>query len=309
MRYVRREDGNEVEVSLAEVQRLGEQDADFRRSIVTSTETLNTIVDASIRELDRLRQSTGENRLKIIASALNYEHCGQIVEAYRARGRYADYVHSREDSATNQRVMQCLDGHELDVIVQVRKLGEGFDHPHLAVAAVFSIFSNLSPFVQFVGRIMRVIEQNAPGSPLNQGTVIFHAGANVAARWSDFQNYSQADQEFFDQLLPMEGLDFSSSEELTVEPRPRSQNALEVRQQTDVTLQEIPLIEEDDEAMQALSTLRERGYTSDQVLDAFERLEPVPTTRVRQRQAMSRPSRYEDSNGDGSHSRSTAYQS
>jgi len=64
LRYVRREDGQEIEVSLEEVRRLGEQDADFRRSIVTSTETLNTIVDASIRELDKRRQATGDNRLK-----------------------------------------------------------------------------------------------------------------------------------------------------------------------------------------------------------------------------------------------------
>jgi hypothetical protein len=55
LRYVRREDGQEIEVSLDEVRRLGEVDADFRRSIVSSKESMDTIVDASIRELDRLR--------------------------------------------------------------------------------------------------------------------------------------------------------------------------------------------------------------------------------------------------------------
>jgi superfamily II DNA or RNA helicase len=75
LRYVRREGGQEIEVTLEEVRQLGEQDADFRRSIVTSAETLNTIVDASIRELEKLRAATSNNRLKIIASALNFEHC------------------------------------------------------------------------------------------------------------------------------------------------------------------------------------------------------------------------------------------
>ena len=107
LRYVRREDGEEIEVTLDEVRRLGEEDADFRRSIVTSTETLNTI-SSFIRELDRMRGATGNNKLKIIASALNYEHCRQIVEAYLARGRRADYVHSREDSAANDRVLRSL---------------------------------------------------------------------------------------------------------------------------------------------------------------------------------------------------------
>ncbi len=289
LRYVRREDEQEVEVSLEEVRRLGEQDADFRRSIVTSEETLNTIVDASIRELDKRRSVSGENRLKIIASALNYEHCIQIVEAYRARGRRADYVHSREDSRANQRVMQRLENHELDVIVQVRKLGEGFDHPLLAVAAVFSIFANLSPFVQFVGRIMRVIKQNAPGDVLNYGTVVFHAGANVACRWEDFQQYSEADREFFDQLLPLEDLNFGSANELEIEPlspSPESNAGFDVMSQTSIHLEEIPLIADDHEALAALKVLQEKGYTSDEVKQAYDVLEPIPVPRVRQRQAM-----------------------
>jgi superfamily II DNA or RNA helicase len=286
LRYVRRAEGKETEVTLEEVRQLGEQDADFRRSIVTSTETLNTIVDASIRELDKLRAANGnDNRLKIIASALNYEHCRQIVEAYRSRGRTADYVHSREDGVANDRVMDKLRNHRLDVIVQVRKLGEGFDHRFLAVAAVFSIFSNLSPFVQFVGRIMRVIEQKAPGHPLNNGVVVFHAGANIARRWEDFQQYSEADREYFDQLLPMEGLDFTSGDELQIKPVVSPREKVEVRSQTDVRLQEIPLLTEDPESLAALNVLREKGYSPDQVKEAYEGLQPVPVTKVRQRQA------------------------
>jgi len=284
LRYVRREDGQEIEVSLDEVRSLGEDDADFRRSIVTSTETLNTIVDASIRELDRLRAATGDNRLKIIASALNYEHCRQIVEAYRARGRRADYVHSREDGAANERVIQRLENHELDVIVQVRKLGEGFDHKFLSVAAVFSIFSNLSPFVQFVGRIMRVIEQNAPGHVLNQGAVVFHVGANVARRWSDFQAYSEADQDYFDQLLPLEAID-PNDEQIEHESIPIPHDAIDVRSQSEVTIEEIPLLQ-DDAALAALRILQERGYTADDITEAYQTLQPVPTTRARERQAL-----------------------
>ena len=274
--YVRREDDQEIEVSLDEVRRLAEEDADFRRSIVTSRETLNTIVDASIRELDRLRTATGDNRLKIIASALNYHHCQQMVEAYRARGRHADYVHSREGSVANQRVMQRLESHQLDVIVQVRKLGEGFDHRFLSVAAVFSIFSNLSPFVQFVGRIMRVIRQNAPGDALNQGVVIFHAGGNIARQWTDFQTYSEADREYFDQLLPLEGIDPDDPvAEREIEPTPPGfADGMEVRGQFDVWLQEIPLLQ-DDAALAAIRLLQERGYTADDINTAYETLQPV----------------------------------
>jgi superfamily II DNA or RNA helicase len=286
LRYVRQEDGQEIEVTLDEVRRLGEEDAGFRRSIVTSTETLNTIVDASIRELQRLRTASGEQRLKIIAAALNFEHCGQIVQAYRARGLKADFVHSREDTAGNKKVIERLEAHQLDVIVQVTKLGEGFDHPHLAVAAVFKIFANLSPFVQFVGRIMRVIKQNAPDDPLNRGVVVFHAGSNVASRWEDFQQYSEADREYFDQLLPLEGLDFDNAGEIEVEPRSDGvADGVEIRSQSGVSLEEIPLISDDAEAMAAVRLLRERGYSTEQVTQALRELDPVPVTKQRQRQA------------------------
>ncbi|VWX58805.1 DEAD/DEAH box helicase [Burkholderiales bacterium 8X] len=285
LRYVRREGEAEIEVSLAEVRQLGETDADFRRSIVTSTETLNTIVDASIRELDRLRAETGERRLKIIASALNFEHCRQIVEAYRARNRRADYVHSRQDGPANRRVMQQLEAHELDVIVQVRKLGEGFDHPFLSVAAVFSIFANLSPFVQFVGRIMRAIVQNAPDAPVNQGVVIFHAGANIARQWGDFQQYSEADQAYFDQLLPLEGLDPADPQgEREVVPMPRPGDEMEVRAQSEVQLEEMHLLE-DDEA-EAIRLLQERGIIPGDFDPQRQVLQPVQTTKVAVRRAM-----------------------
>ena len=101
--------------------------------------------------------------------------------------------------------------------------------------------------------------------------------------------YSEADREFFDQLLPIEDLDFSSGDELEVEPAPRNfgdGERFDVRSQTAIRLEEIPLIAEDPEALAALRVLRERGYSSDEVRQAYDELEPVPVTRVRQRQAM-----------------------
>ena len=148
------------------------------------------------------------------------------------------------------------------------------------------MFSNLSPFVQFVGRIMRVVTQNAPSAPENRGVVVFHAGANCARRWADFQAYTEADQEFFDDLLPLEGLDFTNRNEIEVEPIPRVPNeGMDVRFQSEIHIQEIPLIEDDAEALELIRQLRERGYDSEAVAGAMRRLEPVDTTRVRQRQA------------------------
>lgn len=75
LRYVDRSDGQEHIIGADEVRALGEYDAEFRRGIVMFDETLGSIIDQPIAELRRLRQETGEQRLKIIASALNLDHC------------------------------------------------------------------------------------------------------------------------------------------------------------------------------------------------------------------------------------------
>jgi len=287
LRYVRHEDSREIEVSLSEIRQLAETDAKFRRSIVSSAESLSSIVDASIQELHRLRTETGDKRLKIIASALNQRHCIQIKKAYLERNLRADFIHSKESATENRRILEKLENHELDVIVQVRMLGEGFDHPHLAVAAVFSVFRSLSPFAQFVGRIMRVLDQDAPDSPRNRGVVVFHAGSNAARVWSDFQEFSEADQEFFDQLLPLDEFDFDGADALEFDPvRGGQPTALPVVQaQGPVSLEEIPLVDQDPAIKQALTLLVDKGFTSDDFDREARLLQPLPVRKQVRRQA------------------------
>lgn len=289
LRYVRSEDGQELSISLPEVKKLAEEDPEFRRSIVSSKETLDTIADASIRELQKLRKKTGDARLKIIASALNQDHCIQVVRAYRERSMRVDYIHTNLDGKANKKVLEKLDNHELDVIVQVRMLGEGYDHPYLSVAAVFSVFGHLSPFAQFVGRIMRVIKQNAARDPLNQGTVVFHAGSNVAKVWSDFQAFSEADQEFFEQLLPTEQWHYGDDDEHEVEVKipgePEEKDTIEIRGQDGVSLEEIPLLQRNPEARELLRYLIENGLTVQEFREFEEELRRVPTNRYEQKLA------------------------
>jgi len=282
LRYIEREGGRERIVGPDEVRQLGEDDAAFRRGIVMADETLGSIIDCAVGELRRLRTETGEQRLKIIASALNYAHCIQITEAFRARDLRADYVHSREGTA-NDAILAKLENHELDVIVQARMLGEGFDHRYLAVAMVGSLFANLGPFVQFVGRVMRAIEQDSPGHVLNQGVIVFHAGANVARRWDDFREFSEADQAYFADLLPeVEGVDFSTLG--TAEGAPTRGGPIvpiEIVEERDVRATDLEPIG-DPEVLALFQELAARGITPDQAAQGVQR---VRTTRQDVREA------------------------
>lgn len=226
LKFVTTEGGSKTELELKDVILLGEKDPDFRKGILSSEASLKTIIEVSIRELERIRRETNDPKHKIIASAMHWNHCKQIVEAYRSMGQRCDFVHSSENNRKNESVHRKLERHELDVIVQVKKLGEGFDHPYLSVAAVFSIFLSLAPFIQFVGRIMRAIAQNDPYHPLNQGTVVFHAGTNIHDRWTGFKEFSQKNQKFYGELFPMEELNFSDESEIEITPTV-SQSAFE----------------------------------------------------------------------------------
>ncbi|ONF90892.1 DEAD/DEAH box helicase [Leptospira santarosai] len=225
LKFVTIEGGPKTELELKDIIRLGKKNPAFRKSILSSEESLKTFIEVSIQELERIRRETNDPKHKIIASAINLNHCKQIVEAYRSKGQRCDFVHSSENNRKNENVHRKLERHELDVIVQVKKLGEGFDHPYLSVAAVFSIFLSLAPFIQFVGRIMRAIAQNDPYHPLNQGIVVFHAGTNIHDRWISFKAFSQKNQKFHGELFPMEELNFSDESEIEIIPTV-SQSAL-----------------------------------------------------------------------------------
>jgi superfamily II DNA or RNA helicase len=99
------------------------------------------------------------------------------------------------DEDERQSVLDRLQIGQLDCVVQVQMLGEGFDHPRLSVAAVFRPFRSLAPFIQFVGRVMRVVIQDNPDHPDNQGFMVSHIGLNNDARWEEFRELDLEDQE------------------------------------------------------------------------------------------------------------------
>jgi superfamily II DNA or RNA helicase len=56
-----------------------------------------------------------------------------------------------------ERVKKLAAKGELDVVIHVGQLGEGFDAPTLSVVAVFKVFRSMAPFMQLLGRAARRI--------------------------------------------------------------------------------------------------------------------------------------------------------
>lgn len=191
-------EGDERRHTLEEVLELKEEEW-FSKGVALSPVCNKHIVDASLDRLERLRQSG--TRHQLIAVACSVVHAKRIRSLYAERGYQAAEIHSNMREEKRNEVLQRLRSGILDCIVQVQMLGEGFDHPHLSTAAIFRPFRSLSPYVQFVGRIMRVVVQNDPRHPDNYGYVVTHVGLNLDKQLSDFRDMEREDRLFFEGLI------------------------------------------------------------------------------------------------------------
>ncbi len=251
--------GSESRHSLKEVLELREE-AWFSRGVALSRESNVHIVDASIQCMRELREA-GSVKHQIIAAACSIDHARAIRSLYAERGLQADVIHSDLDRDDLDSVRGKLSRGQLDAIVQVQMLGEGADYPTLGVAAIFRPYRNFVPYVQFVGRIMRVVRQNAPGHPDNRGYVVSHVGLNVDRWWSDLKRLDEDDQLFFEELANSER-DFQiDTSNAPPEGRRRYRPPMEVLAEVVERFVEVGFLEQEREALveDVIHALNARG--------------------------------------------------
>jgi superfamily II DNA or RNA helicase len=171
----------------------------FSRGVALAKLCNQHIVDNSLQKLEELRQTGTRHQLIAVACSIN--HAKEIRSMYRERGYNAEVIHSQLKEDEQQQILADLKNGTLDCIIQVQMLGEGFDHPKLSVAAIFRPFRNLAPYIQFVGRIMRVIVQNDPAHPDNMGHIVTHLGMNLDQRLKEFKEFENDDEAFWEKVI------------------------------------------------------------------------------------------------------------
>lgn len=246
--------GEERHHTLEEVLLLREDDW-FSRGIALAPESNASIVDASIQWLQHLRLTGTPHQ--IVASACSLDHARQVRGLYEERGLNAKEIHSKQSSEHKEQVFRDLKAGRLDVIVQVQMLGEGFDHPPLSVAAIFRPYRALSPYIQFVGRAMRVNVQNTPGHPDNVGVIVSHVGLNIDRHWQDFKMLDSGDQALVEEWLTAE----ETSPSATLSTRRRLKGEMQVTLEVLDRFISDAYIDPADEALieNAINSLREQG--------------------------------------------------
>lgn len=191
-------DQNGKTYTLDEVLKL-KQEEWFSRGVALARLCNQHIVDSSLEKLEELRQSGTQHQLIAVACSIN--HAKEIRSLYQERGFSADVIHSKQSAEEQAAILATLRNGTLDCIIQVQMLGEGFDHPKLSVAAIFRPFRSLAPYVQFVGRIMRVVVQNDPTHPDNVGHIVTHLGMNLDERLKEFKEFENDDQAFWNKVI------------------------------------------------------------------------------------------------------------
>jgi DNA repair protein RadD len=251
--------------TLEEVLELKEEEW-FSKGVALAPECNRHIVDASLDKLEKLRL-TGTFH-QVIAVACSIDHAKSIRSLYEERGYNCEVMHSQLPSAKQSEILSKLKAGLLDCIVQVQMLGEGFDHPHLSVAAIFRPFRSLSPYVQFIGRIMRVIIQNDNRHPDNAGYVVTHIGLNTDQLLDDFKDLEKEDQLYFEDLIS--GAEPVIPEEV-IEGKARKKitSDMNVKEEIISSFFEEDFIDSDDEAL--LDELRAQaenlGFDADTLIE------------------------------------------
>ena len=206
--------------TLDEVMKMKEEEW-FSRGVALSDPCNISIVDNSLEKLEQLRLSGTKHQIIAVACSIN--HGQRIRSLYEERGYRAEIIHSKLDQDKQDEVIRDLKNGTLVVCIeQVQMLGEGFDHPKLSVAAIFRPFRTLAPYIQFVGRILRVVVQNDPTHPDNYGHIVTHVGMNLDQQLQQFKEFENDDKAFWEQVT-------GGAERGTAEGRSQRAGAYETR--------------------------------------------------------------------------------
>ncbi|MGZ9782498.1 DEAD/DEAH box helicase [Bacillus pseudomycoides] len=178
--------------TLDEFRKLKIKESEFvSKAVALSTECNQQIVEASIQELNK-KKETSDIPHKIIAVCCSINHAHNVKELYEQTGYEVVIVHSKLPKQEKLEALRKIESHQTDVVIHVSMLGEGYDHPYLSVAAIFRPFRSLAPYAQFIGRILRKLPASETKSiEDNIGVVVAHQELELEELWNEYKQESE----------------------------------------------------------------------------------------------------------------------
>lgn len=182
-------DGEDKLYSVDEIFELGLRDQEWvTRSVAYSKSCSENIVNESIRELEDKKFNSNIPH-KIIAIACSIKHANEIAELYEERGITTAIIHSNLSASEKEKAFKDIENHRVQAVINVAMLGEGYDHKYLSIAAIFRPFRNELPYAQFIGRVLRKI--NEGNAKDNVAKIISHHHLYLDKLWDKYKREIQ----------------------------------------------------------------------------------------------------------------------
>jgi len=189
--YLTLDQNSEKLYTLNEIREMGLKDEEWiQRSVALSKESNMSIVEQSIKFLKEKKEKTN-NPHKIIAVACSIWHAEQIKELYEEKGYKCSIVHSELEKHERENEFRKIEQNEVEVVINVAMLGEGYDHKFLSIAAIFRPFKSLLPYAQFIGRVLRSISESDVNGNLSEedniAAAIHHKELGLDELWNYYK--------------------------------------------------------------------------------------------------------------------------
>jgi superfamily II DNA or RNA helicase len=133
------------------------------RVVARSTEPIRQVMRAVRTALDVQGQLLHPIKPRALFSALGQRHAKQIAQIAGEHGIACDYLHHSMSESRIRRVRERFerDSGDLQGIVQLRMLGQGYDFPPITIVVPMRPYGSFNEFYQFVGRGIRVVTHPA----------------------------------------------------------------------------------------------------------------------------------------------------
>jgi superfamily II DNA or RNA helicase len=132
---------------------------DLARITAVSDEPIHQVMRAVLTVLDQQRQALEPIKPRVLFSAIGEAHAEQVARIAREHGIPTAHLHYSMGDARIKTILTRYerDSGDLEGIVQLRMLGQGYDLPAISVVVPMRPYGSFNEFYQFVGRGIRVI--------------------------------------------------------------------------------------------------------------------------------------------------------
>lgn len=161
----------------------------MEKSVALSEECSRDVISHSVQKLKELKEQSPKVPHKILAVGCSILHAENIKIWYMQFGLQVALVHSQMEPEDVLSEFRRVDAHEVDVVVSVNMLMEGYDHKYLTILALFRPYRSINAFAQIVGRVLRAIppEEISAFEIDNNALIIYHQETGLDEMWHIFQ--------------------------------------------------------------------------------------------------------------------------